>query len=144
MGNHPRIEIRACTPNDAERLSPLFAQLGYPAAVELIAARLHALDPKTTVLVAQHDAKIVGFVAVSVYPEFIVEEAVVLGLVVDEAARNEGIGAELLRAAENWAWERGAASIVVRSNVVREDAHRFYQREGYRRQKSQHIFEKQR
>lgn len=95
-------------------------------------------------IVAERDGKVLGFVAVTTYPEFIVEEAVVLGLVVDEMARNDGVGAELLRAAEAWAWNGGARTIAVRSNVVRADAHRFYEREGYRRKKSQHIFEKRR
>jgi GNAT superfamily N-acetyltransferase len=135
-------EIRGATPDDADRLSPLFTQLGYPTGVPLIESRLRSLDPRTTVLVAERDSTLLGFVAVSVYPAFIVEEAVILALVVEEAVRNEGVGATLLRAAENWAAERGAATIVVRSNVMREDAHRFYEREGYRRKKSQHIFEK--
>lgn len=138
------IELRPATPADAGKLSPLFAQLGYPTETPVVESRLRSLDPRTSVIVAERNSALLGFVAVSVNGEFIVEEAVVLGLVVEEAARNEGIGAMLLRAAEVWAWQRGVETIVVRSNVIREDAHRFYEREGYRRKKSQHIFEKRR
>jgi GNAT superfamily N-acetyltransferase len=135
-------EIRLAVPGDAERLSPLFGQLGYPTGASLIESRLQSLDPRVAVLVAERDAKLVGFIAISVQPEFIVEEAVVLGLVVEEKARNAGLGAALLRAAEKWASGCDARTIVVRSNVIRADAHRFYEREGYGRRKSQHIFEK--
>lgn len=140
----PHVEIRTATPGDVARLRPLFAQLGYPTDENVIAARLLALGTAATVLLATRNDAILGFVAVSVAPEFIVEEAVILGLVVDETARNDGVGATLLRAAEAWAYGKGATTVTVRSNVVREDAHRFYEREGYRRKKSQHIFEKRR
>jgi GNAT superfamily N-acetyltransferase len=93
--------------------------------------------------VAVEGESLVGFVAVSLSSDFIVgERALILGLVVGEQTRGKGIGADLLRAAESWAFERGAPAVVVRSNVIRDRAHRFYEREGYRRVKSQHIFEK--
>ena len=64
------------------------------------------------------------------------------GLVVDEAHRSSGVGAELLAAAEAWARERAATKMVVRSRVTREGAHRFYEREGYVLVKTSHVFEK--
>lgn len=134
--------IRRATPVDAAALVPLFTQLGYPTTETIIAWRLRSLDSQATVLVAENRSKILGFVAASVRPDFVEERAVVEGLVVDAEARNAGIGAQLLHAAEVWAAGAGARAMLVRSNVVREDAHRFYAREGYRRRKSQHIFEK--
>jgi GNAT superfamily N-acetyltransferase len=64
------------------------------------------------------------------------------GLVVGDSARSRGIGALLLRAAEDWARNRGFARLRVRSNVVRERAHRFYLREGYIERKRQVVFDK--
>lgn len=75
--------------------------------------------------------------------DFIVgKRAIILGLVVASGSRNEGVGTNLLSAAEGWAFGHGAAAVAVRSNVIRDRAHRFYERNGYRRVKSQHIFEK--
>src|SRR5262245_58006904 len=68
--------------------------------------------------------------------------AEIAGLVVDEDRRGAGIGPQLVSAAEDWARGRGCAAIRVRSNVVRERAHRFYEREGYGRIKVQQVFEK--
>lgn len=64
------------------------------------------------------------------------------GLVVDVGARGRGAGALLLRAAEDWARTQGFAQLRVRSNVVRERAHRFYLRAGYAERKRQVVFVK--
>ena len=65
-----------------------------------------------------------------------------LTLVVREGRRGNGIGEQLMRYAEQWAAQRGAACVRLRSNVIRADAHRFYQRLGYRVVKTQLSFEK--
>lgn len=62
------------------------------------------------------------------------------GLVVDEHRRGQGIGERLVRAAVDWAGGRGFAELRVRSNVVREDAHRFYRRLGFASVKTQAVF----
>jgi len=130
---------------DAEALAPLLDQLGYPAAVEDIRARLATLNGDSQVLVAAGEGGLSGFVAVALTRDFIVgTRGTILGLLVADGSRSAGIGAALLAAAESWAFERGAAVVGVRSNVIRERAHRFYERNGYRRIKSQHIFEKRR
>jgi len=139
----PSYEIRTADVRDVDALAPLLEQLGYPAGAPEIRARLDALDEYSAVLVAANAGGVSGFVAVATTRDFIVgTRATVLGLVVADGSRSVGIGAELLAAAERWAFERGAAVIVVRSNVIRERAHRFYERHGYRRVKSQHVFEK--
>jgi GNAT superfamily N-acetyltransferase len=70
-------------------------------------------------------------------------DAEIRGLVVDEAARSGGLGRRLVEEAEAWALERGHGWISVRSNVIRDRTHRFYERLGYRRTKTQHKFRKQ-
>jgi GNAT superfamily N-acetyltransferase len=133
--------IRAGDTRDAEALAPLLDQLGYPAEVEDIRERLAAHNGDSQVLVAAGEGGLSGFVAVAIARDFIVgTRGIILGLVVADGSRGRGIGAELLAAAEKWAFERGAAVVGVRSNVIRERAHRFYLRNGYRRVKSQHIF----
>jgi GNAT superfamily N-acetyltransferase len=68
--------------------------------------------------------------------------AEILGLVVADSARGGGIGADLVRAAEAWAHGHGCDELRVRSRVERERAHRFYERAGYARVKTQAVFGK--
>ena len=53
-----------------------------------------------------------------------------------------GIGSRLVDAAERWAIRRGLARMRVRSNTVRERAHRFYARLGYVVVKTQSALDK--
>ena len=50
---------------------------------------------------------------------------------------------DFVAAAEAWARERGCLAVRVRSNVVRERAHAFYRREGFREIKTQQVLEKE-
>ena len=68
--------------------------------------------------------------------------AIIHGLVVDETLRSGGIGNELVDAAEAWARSTGATTIIVRSRVARQRAHRFYERIGYVEVKVSHTFSK--
>ena len=63
-------------------------------------------------------------------------------LVVHENARGARVGEALVAEAERWAAGRGCVVMRVRSNVVRERAHRFYERLGYAVFKTQRVFGK--
>ena len=43
----------------------------------------------------------------------------------------------------SWAREMGCRAVSLRSNVVRDGAHAFYEKAGYRRIKTQHVFQKE-
>ncbi|MFB3920620.1 MAG: GNAT family N-acetyltransferase [Terriglobia bacterium] len=64
------------------------------------------------------------------------------GLVVDEKWRGAGIGRLLVEQAEAWARAKGCTSIRLRSNIIRQEAHQFYSKLGYRIVKTQHAFTK--
>ena len=135
--------IREATAADAAALAALSTQLGYPAQPGEAAERLAALGPEGAVLVAEAGGAVLGWIHVCGIrffqsPPF----AEVGGLVVDETARGKGVGKLLLEAGARWAGERGYPQLRVRSNVVREDAHRFYEREGFRRVKTQAVFDR--
>ena len=66
----------------------------------------------------------------------------IAGLVVAGTHRGRGAGAQLLKVAEEWARQRGYHRVLVRSNVIRERAHKFYEREGYVQFKRQAVFAK--
>jgi GNAT superfamily N-acetyltransferase len=142
------IRIRKARRGDAERIAQLSGELGYPATAAQIATRLRQLKPasKHAVFVAESpDAAtgLIGWLHVSV--SHLLESdirAEVNGLIVAEGRRSAGAGAKLLKAAEEWARRHGGQAMNVRSNVIRERAHRFYERNGYEHYKTQKAFRK--
>jgi GNAT superfamily N-acetyltransferase len=129
------ILLREPKESDAQDLSELLAQLGYPANVADIPARLAALrsDPDAVVFVAESDGHVVGVVTAHVLRSLHRSELVAMLtlLVVAEAARRRGIGEQLVRHAEAWASARGTTAISLTSALRRTDAHAFYQALGY-------------
>jgi GNAT superfamily N-acetyltransferase len=67
---------------------------------------------------------------------------VIGGLVVREDMRGQGVGRRLCVEVEEWARSKSVALVRVRSQIKREDAHRFYLRDGYRKVKTSLVFEK--
>lgn len=137
--------IRAATTDDAAALSRLSTQLGYPGTAKELAARLGSLlsRPAEHAVLVASDARhaVIGWVHVGIRE--LLESPTrgeILGLVVDRAARRGGVGRALVAAAEQWVRGREVGEIVVRSNTVREESHPFYERLGYRRIKSQHVY----
>ena len=65
------------------------------------------------------------------------------GIVVDEAWRSRGVGAVLLRQAEQWASARRISLMVIHTNVVRERAHGFYEKCGYHLLKQSRVYIKE-
>jgi GNAT superfamily N-acetyltransferase len=138
--------IRRAKSADAPQLAVLAGQLGYPATEAQIRKRLREIKPpfQNAVFVAD-SAKdgVIGWLHVSKEPLLEVEiRAEVNGLVVADGQRSLGAGAKLLAAAEDWARKHGCKSMSVRSNVIRERAHKFYERNGYEHYKTQKSFRK--
>jgi GNAT superfamily N-acetyltransferase len=142
------MRIRKARRGDVERIAELSGELGYPASAAQVATRLRQLKPasKHAVFVAESpDAAtgLVGWLHVSV--SHLLESdirAEVNGLIVAEGQRSAGAGTKLLDAAEEWARRHGCQGINVRSNVIRERAHKFYERQGYKHYKTQKAFRK--
>ena len=138
--------IRAARSYDVPAIAALCAELGYPAMRQEIARRLAALEaaPAHGVWVAEDaEGRVVGWLHAARCLHLADDEDVeILGLVVAEAARGSGIGAQLLRFAERFAVQAGSARVRVRSRLERERAHNFYAREGYSRVKVQLVLDK--
>jgi GNAT superfamily N-acetyltransferase len=135
-------------PADAVAVSELTAQLGYSRSADEIAewiARVKVDQAEQIALVACVDDEVVGWIEVSI--ERRLQSApfgIVGGLVVSDGARNRRIGRRLCERAEEWTWEQGLDTLRVTSRSTREDAHRFYLRDGYREVKTSLVFEKTR
>jgi GNAT superfamily N-acetyltransferase len=141
------VKIRKARRADAEWIAQLSGELGYPASREQITTRLRQLTPTSqhAVFVAESGdaATLIGWVHVSV--SNLLESdtrAEVNGLIVAESQRSVGAGAKLLQTAEEWARRHGCKGMNVRSNVIRERAHKFYEVHGYEHYKTQKAFRK--
>ncbi len=134
--------------SDLEKVSQLAAQLGYPEPIEKIQTRFAQVKKLTThqLYVAKNDENsVLGWILINKTSATILAEpgAEITALVVDESYQNKGVGAALIKKAEAWAKANELSLVRVRSNVIRTDAHRFYQRNGYSLKKSWHLFVKE-
>lgn len=138
--------VRPPRPQDHPRLADLARQLGYPTTPDEIALRLYGMQNSHdhAVFVAELPSReIAGWIGVFVYRGVELNpRAEVSGLVVDERFRSQNVGLALLQHAENWSRENGCKEVGLRSNVIRERAHKFYKRNGYIHAKTQKSFRK--
>ncbi len=129
---------------DAAAAAALSAQFGYPVDPAVMVERIQRLPhERHTVLVACHEGDLVGWIDIGVVSHLQSGDyAEIGGLVVSENYRSQGIGARLVAAAERWAEERGLTRVLVRSQIAREGAHRFYLRQGYEHTRKSAVFVK--
>jgi GNAT superfamily N-acetyltransferase len=134
--------VRDARPQDAGSLSTLSADLGYAVPTEVMRERIAHLTLDHAVFVAEAD-KVIGWIDVGlVFHLQSGTRAEIGGLVVSSESRSQGVGRLLLQRAEQWAREKGMTRLLLRSNVKRNDAHRFYLREQYTQVKTSAVFEK--
>lgn len=138
--------MRRATPADIPRLPELCNQLGYPSSEDEVRARFGGIDaaPDHGLFVAEMaDGGLAGFLHVFVIRTMESEpRAEIGGLVVGGAQRSHGVGKLLMERAEMWTREQGCKIVSLRSNVIRERAHVFYERLGYKHVKTQKSFRK--
>ena len=93
-------------------------------------------DPDTLVLVAERSGEVVGYVFASIEPVSWRDLRGPCGFVhdvyVDEQARREGTGRELVRAAIEWIHARGMSQVVLWSKTRNDGAQRLFASVGFR------------
>ncbi len=141
-----RMIVRTAQRGDAGAVAALSAQLGYDEAVDEVRKRIEAIraqgNGEVYVAVVPPD-NVVGWV--QVFALLLVELpplAEVGGIVVDSRYRRIGVGRGLMAAAEEWARQNGLATLRLRGNAQRDDAHAFYRRLGYRELAASTLFSK--
>ena len=130
--------IRRAEASDAQALSELLTQLGYPSSVSEIAGRLDALATfaRAVAFVAVNGyGEVIGLVTGHLFPSIHDNHPVawLTTLVVLEDARGAGIGSSLVTHIEEWAAQNGATRLAVTSATHREEAHAFYEKRDYQR-----------
>lgn len=140
------VTVRPAVAADSRRIAELAGQLGYPSTPEEVSQRLRGINnpsENAVFVAALPDGEIAGWLGVFVYRCVEADvRAEVSGLVVDERFRSRGIGLRLLEQAEQWARDRNCVAIGLRSNVIRDRAHAFYEEHGYQLVKTQKAFRK--
>lgn len=140
------IKIRPATSEDVEAIASLSHQLGYAVSTIAIKQRLHQIlsdNGHAIYVAAGSDNRAIAWIHIYICHSLLTDFHVEIGgLVVAESDRGNGIGGSLLNYAENWAKTRGCQSLLVRSNIVRSAAHRFYQKFGYSQIKTSLVFHK--
>lgn len=140
-------QIRPAAIEDGPRLAALSDQLGYPSSPEQSSARLAEVLSRGegAVFVAESDGVVAGWIEVHRRQPLLVDggsEAEIMGLVVAAGQRRSGLGRMLMEQAEEWARTQGCGSTRVRTNVIRQDAHAFYEGLGYKKVKTQSVYKK--
>jgi GNAT superfamily N-acetyltransferase len=142
------MRCREAVASDVPALAELAGELGYPSSAEQVGERFRRLldHPELHGVFVAEGADGVAAAWVHVFVSLRLESepfAEIGGLVVGAASRGGGVGVAMVRCAEAWARGRGLARLRVRSNVIRERAHRFYERVGFARLKEQVVLVKE-
>jgi GNAT superfamily N-acetyltransferase len=140
-----RLSVRLLTTDDAEAAADLCSQLGYPNSPDDLRQRIEdtSRSADRVALAAVLDGQIVGWIDAAIERHLQSSAcAVIGGLVVRDDARGLGIGRRLCLEVEDWARSQSIPVVRVRSQIKREDAHRFYLRDGYSKVKTSLVFEK--
>jgi GNAT superfamily N-acetyltransferase len=102
----------------------------YYAAFEQIAA-----DPNHQLIVAESDEKVIGTLHLVFLPSISFQgglRAQIESVRVDKECRNLGIGSRMMEWTIALARQRGAHVIQLTSHLSRKDAHRFYEKLGFK------------
>jgi GNAT superfamily N-acetyltransferase len=137
--------IRRLSAEDAEAAAELSGELGYRCTTEDLRERIEELSctADRVAFAAVLDDQIVGWIDAAMERHLqYAASAVIGGLVVRENTRGLGVGRRLCVEVEEWARSKSIPVVRVRSQIKREDAHRFYLRDGYSKVKTSLVFEK--
>jgi (aminoalkyl)phosphonate N-acetyltransferase len=140
------LTIREMTLMDAAAAARLSAEFGYPVSHETMERRIAELQKQRdhALFIACLDDVAIGWIDVGIVHHLQSEPyGEIGGFVVGEQYRSSGIGKQLIAQAEVWMRGRGLRRALVRSQISRDAAHRFYLREGYGRVKTSAVFEKE-
>ena len=109
--------------------------LGYNCELDKLNDRIDEMLKRGNyqIFVACDGDKVVGYIGCVSYLAFELdnEGMKIIALAVSKEYRRKGIGTKLLKTAEQWAKENNIEVILLNSGLPREDAHIFYELQGY-------------
>jgi len=118
-----------------QRLIPQLTQNNPPPSSDDLADLVRSAS--STLMVARDaSGKIVGALTLSVYRVPTGIRSIIEDVIVDNAARGQGIGEALMFRAIEIAKEKGAQNIALTSNPLRQAANRLYLRVGFKKRET--------
>jgi len=114
------------------QLQAMLSDAGVRFGPEEFRTRLESLPKEDRLLLGLDGEHVAGFAHLRVSRDLTSEEtAEVVALLVARSYRRRGVGRHLIAAAEIWALESGRARLLLRTDVIRTDAHAFFTALGY-------------
>lgn len=138
------IHIREAHIGDAHDINRLSEQLGYPLPVAETHQHLEKIlaNKNEIVYVAETANKVIGWIGVykilHLVSGFTCEVA---GLIIDKNFHRYGAGRLLINKAIEWSSSQQTKNMRVRTNIIRKEAHRFYEKLGFTEVKEQKVYE---
>jgi GNAT superfamily N-acetyltransferase len=113
-------------------LHAMLVEDGLRLDAEELRARLANLPKEDRLLIGLDGEHLAGFAHLRVSQDLTAgDTAEVVAILVAKAYRRKGVGRHLIAAAETWALESGRARLLLRTDVVRTEAHAFFTALGY-------------
>lgn len=143
MGDHVTLGLRAARDSDSDGVIKLIGDVfaEYPGVILLVDEELPDLNNPAAAFkekngeffVMEREKEIVACVAYSIDSNWMSAE--LCRLYVQKNCRKEGLGGELVTHVERIVKRKHAQSLELWTDVRFKDAHRFYQRRGYSKQR---------
>ncbi|RUT31950.1 N-acetyltransferase [Paenibacillus zeisoli] len=136
-------EIRVADRHDIYELNQIFNPNLAAFSEEKVKEKIEKIikNTKDIIFVCEEKNEVIGYIHGSPYELLFAEPLVnVLGFVVREKNRNQGIGGMLMEHLEQWACHNRYSGIKLLSHPSRIQAHRFYERRGFIFTKDQKNF----
>jgi GNAT superfamily N-acetyltransferase len=138
------VTIRAARPDDLAALLDLYVHLNPNNAALPDEARVRQAwgqllrgEGGVTCFVAEAEGRLVGSCVLAVIPNLTHGArpfGVMENVVTHRDCRGRGVGSRLVRHVLRLAWGQGCYKVMLLSGAWREEAHRFYERLGFRRE----------
>ncbi|PZU98504.1 MAG: GNAT family N-acetyltransferase [Leptolyngbya sp.] len=129
------MQIKPGAVADSVAIAALLTALDYPVTSEFVTESLQRqlTHSDAALLVAVEQDVVIGFISLHFIPQLALpgDFCRISYFCVAPEARGQGVGAALETAASDLAWARGCDRIEVHCHSRREQAHRFYYRQGY-------------
>ncbi|HYK74156.1 MAG TPA: GNAT family N-acetyltransferase [Pseudoneobacillus sp.] len=127
--------LRTANVGDWKGISLLLNQLEYPDTETFIKQKIATLvmDPNEELLVYDEDERVIALISIHFIPQLAVKGdfARISYFAVDTNIRSKGIGRKIEEYCTDLATKRNCDRIEVHCHSRREDAHRFYMRQGF-------------
>ena len=133
--------IRCATAIDAQRIAMLNKnEFGYEYPLKKTADRITEIIAKSSdrIYVVCDDKIVVGYVHACDYEgTYFEHQKNIMAIAIDSAYQGKGLGRMLMNEVESWAKQENCAGVRLVSGLNRQEAHKFYERCGYKLRKTQ-------